>query len=575
MSPLVLRGLAAAGGVAVGRALVVRDLEPPEADGAGGEAEQDRAVAALGLVADELSRLAQLARTAGRSEEAEILEANRLIAEDPVLVEEVRVLAKDASAAASIRRATARHADLLSGLDDPLLASRAADVRQLGRRAARLLSGAPAFVLPRSGAILVARDLGPADVAELELSGGRVQGIALAEGAATSHVAIMARSLGLPMAVGLGEELLETPDSEEIVLDGDGGVVVVRPAADTRRLALAVVDRQERERRRLAATRVLPAETRDGRELRLLCNASSLAEVSAGLAAGAEGVGLLRTELAFLEFDAWPEEADQRAYLEPLLAPLQGRVATLRTLDFGADKTPPFLAGVVERGLTLTLAHPAALTAQLRAFLRTAANTQLRILLPMVETADELRTARRLMLEAIDETAWSGPAPELGAMIETPAAAARAKEIAADADFLSIGTNDLVQYTLGLDRELPVASAQAAADPRVLRLVAAVVEAAQARRIAVEVCGEAAGEPPLVALLVGLGVDELSVSPSRLDEVRDVVRRLSAAATARTARAALKASSAEEALALARPLVSAQAGHELGEARDSLGGVLA
>jgi len=575
MSGLVLHGLAAAGGVAVGRALVVRDPEPVEPAKAGGEVEQERAVAALERVADELSRLAQVARAAGRAEEADILDANRQIAEDPVLLEEVRALAAVASAAASVRRATARHAELLASLDDPLLASRAADVRQLGRRAARLLSGAPSFAPPPYGSILVARDLGPADVAELELAGGRVHGVALAEGAATSHVAIMARSLGLPMAVGLGEALLATADGEEIVLDGDNGVVAVAPPAHVRRAATAALARREAESRRLASARELPATTRDGRELRLLCNASTLAEVSAGLAAAAEGVGLLRTELAFLEFESWPEEADHIAFLESVLVPLRGRVVTIRTLDFGADKTPPFLAGAAERGLALTLAHPAALLDQLRAFVRAAADVRLRILLPMVETPDEVRTVRRLLLEALDTTEWPGSAPELGAMIETPAAADRVQEIAAEADFLSIGTNDLVQYTLGLDRELPLASARAAADPAVLGLVASVVEAAHARGISVEVCGEAAGEPPLVALLVGLGVDELSVAPARLDEVRAVIRSLSFDAAQRSARTALGAGSAESALALAAELVSDEPLDELGEARDSLGGVVA
>jgi phosphoenolpyruvate-protein phosphotransferase len=575
MSRRVLRGLAAAGGIAVGRAFVVRDSEPAQTEGTGGEAEQERAVAALGLVADELSRLAQAARAAGRAEEADILEANRLIAEDPVLLAEVRALAGSTAAAASVRRATARHADLLTQLDDPLLASRAADVRQLGRRAARLLSGASTFAPPPHPAILLARDLGPADVAELELAGSRVQGVALAEGAATSHVAIMARSLGLPMAVGLGDTLLETDEGEEVVLDGENGVVVVAPATRVRRRALAAVEQRRQQRRKLADARHFPAATRDGRELRLLCNASTVAEVAAGLAASAEGVGLLRTELAFLEYEAWPEEADHVACLEPVLAPLEGRITTIRTLDFGGDKTPPFLAGTAERGLALMLAHPGALTDQLRAFLRTATGTRLRILFPMVETPDEVRTARRLLLEAVDAATWPNPVPEVGAMIETPAAAARAHEIGAEADFLSIGTNDLVQYTLGLDRELPLASAHAAADPAVLGLVAAVVEAAHARGIAVEVCGEAAGEPPLVALLVGLGVDELSVAPARLDQVRAVVRSLSADAAGRAARAALEGGSAEESLALADRLVSGEMRDELGEARDSLDGVVA
>jgi phosphoenolpyruvate-protein kinase (PTS system EI component) len=189
----------------------------------------------------------------------------------------------------------------------------------------------------------------------------------------------------------------------------------------------------------------------------------------------------------------------------------------VRTLDFGADKTPPFLSGIEERGLTLMVAHPEALEAQLRAILAAGAGTRLRILLPMVESAEQVRAVRRLLTEQV----------ELGAMIETPEAASGAAEIAAEADFLSIGTNDLVQYTLGLDRERPMATVKTAADPEVLGHIARVVEAAHDKGLTVEVCGEAAGEPELAVRFVELGVDELSVAPARLDEIRAAVRGIS------------------------------------------------
>jgi phosphoenolpyruvate-protein kinase (PTS system EI component) len=340
------------------------------------------------------------------------------------------------------------------------------------------------------------------------------------------------------MVVGLGEKLLEAPDGGEVVLDGDEGVLVLAPDAALRTRAAAAVLARGRERRRLAASRGLPAVTRDGRRIRLLCNAAGPEEVLAGLAAGAEGVGLLRTELAFLEATSWPTESEHAAALEPVLTALGRRVATVRTLDFGADKTPPFLAGVEERGLALMLAHPEALLAQLRALARVGRGAQIRVLLPMVESAEQVEAVRALLPEA-----WP-----LGAMIETPGAAGQAAEIAAVADFISIGTNDLVQYTLGLDRELPLASALAAAHPTVLGHIAHVVEAAHAEGLSVEVCGEAAGEPPVVALLVGLGVDELSVAPARLDVVRETVRSVA---------------------------FSDEAGDERGEALDGLGSVRA
>jgi phosphoenolpyruvate-protein kinase (PTS system EI component) len=351
---------------------------------------------------------------------------------------------------------------------------------------------------------------------------------------------------------------------------------VLAPEDERLESTLRAVHEQRRSRRRLAGSRTLPAVTRDGRKVRLLCNASTAAEVSAGLAAGAEGVGLLRTELAFLETTGWPTVAQHVQVLEPALALLSGRVATVRTLDFGADKTPPFLAGITERGLELSLAHPDEFEAQLRAILEAGQSTALRILVPLVRDAAQLREARDLLDSALEAVRWSGPPPALGAMIETPEAAARADEIAAEADFLSIGTNDLVQYTLGLDRERPVATVQAAADPEVLGHVAAVVRAARAHDLTVEVCGEAAGEAPLVVLLVGLGVDELSVAPARLDQVRTIIRQISAAKAAEAGRSAVAAESARQALAFADEVLSVgEPGHDRGELLDGLGGVVA
>jgi phosphoenolpyruvate-protein kinase (PTS system EI component) len=399
-------------------------------------------------------------------------------------------------------------------------------------------------------------------VAELPVGVG---GIALAAGAATSHAAIVARSLGVPMAVALGEELLTIADDEFVVLDGDAGVLTLEPDLDTIAQVGAASERALRQRREQAAARAFPAATTDGRSVRLLANASSVAEVRVALDAAAEGVGLLRTELAFLEADAWPREDEHEAALAPVLDLLEGRVATVRSLDFGADKTPPFLSGIETRGLALMLDHEEALAAQLRAIVRAGARTQLRVLLPMVEDAEQVRRVRALL---------EGAEPLLGAMIETPQAAARATEIALEVDFLSIGTNDLVQYTLGLDRELPLATARAAADPAVLAHISATVAAARRAGIPVEVCGEAAAEPPMAALLIGFGVDEFSVAPARVDEIRVVVQRLSAEAAARAARLALAAGSAAEALSLGEALLG-ERDDERGQVAHGGGGVFA
>ncbi len=569
MSGTVLRGLAAAGGVAVGRALVLR--EPvPEPNGDGGPAAQEAALAALARVAAELGRTADRLRAEGRVEEAEIFDANQLMAEDPTLAAEISSLAADRPAGAAILAATERHAAALAALPDTLLAGRSADVRRLGRRAASLASGARSPDAPLGPAILVARELGPADVVDLDLAAGTIRGVALAEGAATSHAAIMARALGLPMAIALGDELLTTRDGEEIVLDGDAGMVVLRPGRAARERAAAASARRAREKTELVTQRSLAPVTRDGRWVRLLCNASTAAEAAAGTEGGAEGIGLLRTELAFLEAGRWPSEAEHAAMLAPVLAKAPAGMITIRTLDFGEDKTPPFLAGRADRGLALMLESPGALEAQLSGILRVSGDRPVRIMLPLVADAEQLRRVRAL-LHGLTRT---GDAPALGAMIETPEAVARATEIAAESDFLSIGTNDLVQYTLGLDRTRPLATAEGAADPAVLGGIAATVEAGHAAGRVVEVCGEAAGEPTLVALLVGLGVDELSVSPARLDVVRSAIRGLSAESAADVARRALAAGSAGAALELARGLLLEPA-DEVDQAGHGLGGVVA
>jgi phosphoenolpyruvate-protein phosphotransferase len=555
MSERELRGLAGSGGVAIGRALVWQDAEPATGEG--------DPLVALDAVAAQLARGADRYRAAGLEDEAEILQTNKLIVEDPALRLEVTRLTAELGPAESLRQATARHAALLASLPDPLLAARAIDVRQLGVRAVRALAGA-AMPTPTEGSILVTRDLGPADVADLRLEDGLVRGIALADGSATSHAAIMARAFGVPMTVGLGEVLFSVRDGETLIVNGDAGTVAVDPTTSSLLNAEGELARRRQLYEERVTARELPAVTRDGRTVSLLCNASTAAEVTAGLEAGAEGVGLLRTELAFLEASAWPTEEEHFAALSPALARLGGLVATVRTLDFGADKTPPFLAGITDRGLTLMLAHRAELEKQLRAIVRAAAGTELRILLPLVETVDQLRSVRALV----------GDDVSVGAMIETPTAVGHAVEIAAEADFLSIGTNDLVQYTLDLDRERPVASAATAAEPIVLRLIAQVVDAAHPAGKTVEVCGEAAGETAVAALLIGLGVDELSVAPARLDELRETVRKLSFTDAAETARQALEASSARATLALADRLLSAELGYETGQVVGGLDGAV-
>jgi phosphoenolpyruvate-protein kinase (PTS system EI component) len=365
--------------------------------------------------------------------------------------------------------------------------------------------------------ILVARTLGPADVAEIATN---AKGVALAGGGVTAHAAIVARSLGVPMVVGIGPDALDLEDGEEVVLDGDGGVLYRHPGAGRIAAALAEAERRYVAREHAVAHRLQPAETKDGHRVRVLANAASVAEVVESLEQGAEGIGLLRTELLFLDARAWPPLAQQSRFLTLILAPLTGRTVTVRLFDFGGDKTPPFLRGTTGRGIELLLDAPEALRAHLSAIVDAGGDVKLRILVPMVTRPDQLLAVRQELATVLD----GRPSPQVGAMIETPEAARRASEIANESDFLSIGTNDLTQLVLGLDREQ--SKSAPVTDVRVLRLIDSTVRAAHAAGILVDVCGEAASDAAAMPVLVGLGVDELSVAAARVGEVRESIRGL-------------------------------------------------
>jgi len=551
MGERVLSGAPASPGLAIGHARVLSNPSEEPARGPGPTrapaAEVDHAREALRRAATELESIAAGLRADGRPDEAEIVETGALMAADPQLDAAVSaaVIEGGHSAAAALLEAVEEHAAAIASLPDALLAARADDVRSLGRRAARIAAGAP-DAAARNGSpfILVAEDLGPADVAE---HGEQLAGIALAGGGITAHAAIVARSLGIPMTVLAGTELLRVADGAAVVVDGGEGTVILQPSAVRAELAGEASSERARTRARERADRYLPAITSDGRPIRVLVNAATAAEIHAGLAAGAEGAGLIRTELAFLDAPGWPSRTEHVSMLAPLLAGLSGQIATVRVLDFGGDKLPPFLAGEPRRGIELLLAHAGAFRAQLGALAQMAADTDMRILLPMVRGADDVRITRALL-------ATVGAHLPLGAMVELPEAALAAAEIAAECDFLSIGTNDLTHATLGTDR---FAHGEAPAhDPRVLAHIASTARAASAAGIPLEVCGEAASDPLMLPLLVGLGANELSAGAARVGSVRAWVRALDHGEAEQLAHRALEARDAAEVERLARPLVS-------------------
>ena len=402
--------------------------------------------------------------------------------------------------------------------------------------------------------VFVTGELTPADVAGF--APGTVAAVACAGGGPTAHAVILARALGVPVVVGAGETLLRVEEGAPLLVDGDAGTVTVRPPADE--LAALEERRRTRERETAAAAGLAaaPAVTRDGVTIAVEANVGQPGEAAAAVSAGADGVGLLRTEFLFRDAVTLPDEDEQAATYAAVAAALQGRPLTIRTLDAGADKPLLALPSAPERnpflgvrGLRLSLLHPGQLRCQLRAALRTAAAHPVRVMFPMVAEADELRRAREVLEEARAELAARGvPLPEhleVGVMLEVPSAALLAEQLAPLADFFSVGTNDLTQYTLAAERgNAGVAALGDPLHPAVLRLIARTAAAALVAGRTLAVCGEAAGDPAAVPLLLGLGVRELSMSPVRIAAAKQAVRSTDLAAAHRLAEQALAAESA-------------------------------
>jgi phosphoenolpyruvate-protein kinase (PTS system EI component) len=390
------------------------------------------------------------------------------------------------------------------------------------------LSGNSAAPPPEGSFILVRREVDPADLIRLAEAG--LAGAVSVGGGASSHAAIIARGLGLPMLAGADPRVLAAAAGHPAILDAANGTLAVDPPEPE--LAAA------RARSRAAVPEVAagsggPIETADGERVTVLCNVASAAETRLGLSGGAAGVGLLRTEIPFTGAVGWPSEAHHLAQLRPILSQLAGRTAVVRLLDFSGDKTPPMLRHGGPTGLAALLDAPEALGAQLRAILRAGGGARLAVLVPMVTSLHEVRRCRAALARAAAETGTNPP--ELGIMVEVAATAAAAGMFAPEVDFFSIGTNDLTSEVLGVDRADPGSRPALAAAPRVLTLIDTVIRAG-ART---SVCGDAAADPAVLPLLIGLGVRTLSVAAARVPQVARQIAQTDAAQAADRAAALL------------------------------------
>ncbi|WP_134042081.1 phosphoenolpyruvate--protein phosphotransferase [Paraburkholderia caballeronis] len=563
LPPNTLAGVCAAPGVAVG-ALVRWDdaeLAPPELASGTSAAESRLLDNAIASVDAELNNSVRAASQRGAIGEAGIFTMHRVLLEDPTLIDAARdLISLGKSAGFAWRDAIRTQIAVLGQVDDPLLAERAADLRDIEKRVLRALgyAGTTARALPDE-AVLAADEFTPSDLATLDRS--RVTALVMARGGATSHAAIIARQAGIPALVAVGDALHAIPEGTQIVVDASAGRIEYAPSA-------LDIERARLERSRLAGVREanrrtsqLAVATRDGRAIEVAANIATLDDASIAVENGADAVGLLRTELLFIHRQAAPSVEEHRQSYQSIVDTLAGRTAIIRTLDVGADKEVDYLTLPPEpnpalglRGIRLAQVRPDLLDDQLRGLLAVQPAGAVRILLPMVTDVGELVRLRE-RIDAFARELGRADAIEVGVMIEVPSAALLADQLARHADFLSIGTNDLTQYTLAMDRCQANLAAQAdGLHPAVLRLVDATVQGAQKHGKWVGVCGALAGDPLAVPLLVGLGVTELSVDPVSVPTVKARVRNLDYPLCRQRAQDALALESAQSVRAASREI---------------------
>ncbi|MCC5606732.1 phosphoenolpyruvate--protein phosphotransferase [Nostoc sp. CHAB 5834] len=504
------------------------------------DAEWQRVQAAIHTARQEIQAVFSQASLQIGDAEAAIFDAQLLFLEDPVLLEAAKehIFEHQINAEAAWQAVVDEVATSYRTLEDSYLQERVDDVVDVGQRVLRLLAGnAPANLHLEEPAILVATDLTPSDTARLDPR--KVLGICTTSGSATSHSAIIARTLGIPAVLGVDAQVLHLADGTLMALDGESGKAWVEPESHILDLLAAKQEAWQTAQQEARATAHQPAITRDGRQVSVFANIGSINDVQVAVASGAEGVGLLRTEFLYLDRTSAPTEEEQLEVYQAIAQVLDNRPLIIRTLDVGGDKPLPYLrVGFPEanpflgwRGIRFCLDHLDLFKTQLRAILRASVGHQIKIMLPMIASVTEVRAAKVILGEVQAELNQAGisfdAAMKVGIMVEVPAAVAIADQLAAEVDFFSIGTNDLSQYVMASDRTNPrVANLVDALHPAVLRMVQQTIQAAHAAGISVGLCGELAADTLATPILLGLGLDELSVNPQSIPGVKQAIARL-------------------------------------------------
>ena len=557
------QGLPASDGIAIGPAWIFRPrrIKVQRRHVQDADAEWHRLEAAVAQALAQLDVLAVQARAAVGEEQAAIFEAHALFLSDEELLAMLRqaIFSEHVNVEAAVEQSFEHYAALLLSLDNEYFQARAQDVRDVKRRLLRILSGCESegAVSPSHPAVILAEDLTPSDTIQFERN--KILGLCTVRGGPTSHTAILARALGVPAIVSAPLALDAIPANAMVILDGDTGEVTLNPTEE----AMARARRKQRQwlarRTKAISTAHEQAVTMDGHSVEVVANVGRIEDVQQALDMGAEGVGLFRTEFLYLDRSAMPTEEEQIQVYRQVFELLDGRPVVVRTLDIGGDKPAPYLDLAPEpnpflgwRAIRMMDQRPDVLQAQLRALLIAAGRTDadLRIMLPLVSRLDEVRGARALLEDVRKFLVKTGmPIPsrlQFGMMVETPAAALLAHHFADEVDFFSIGTNDLTQYTLAVDRTNErVAHLASPYHPAVLRLIAMTIAAAHERGKWVGLCGEFASDVLAVPILLGLGLDEFSMAPAAIPRVKEEIRRLYLSRCQEIARSVLEFPTAE------------------------------
>ena len=504
------------------------------------EAEVAKLEKTLAAAEEELRGLYETAKEKMGEQEAEIFDAHLTILGDEYSVREPiiqRIREQKQNAAAAITDQFDELAQMFRSLGDELMAERAADAEDLKQQLLRICLGCgrqDLSVLP-GDVIVLAEELTPSDTVRMDTA--HVKGIATRLGGATAHSAIIARTLGIPAAAGIDGWQTEALNGHMAILDGADGTLTVDPTDEETACYQSRKAQADCEAQALEAFRTSPSQTKDGAALEICANIGTPQEAQQAMKYGADGVGLFRSEFLFMDRDALPTEDEQFEAYRTAAQTMAGKPLIIRTLDVGGDKKLPTLELPHEdnpflgfRAIRMTLSHPEIFRPQLRAILRAAAYGDVRVMFPMIGSMDQLREAKALLREQEQtlqaEGVPTGPV-KVGMMVEIPAAAVLAEEFAKEVEFLSIGTNDLTQYALAVERgNAAVAHLYAPEHPAVLRLIAMTAQAAAERHIPCGMCGEAAGDPKLAPAFVGMGVNELSMSPRRVPAVRKLLSEL-------------------------------------------------